>query len=925
MQKDDDADDPYKPRQVQRAAVVGDAEEARELREWLSQTPKRERKTAKAPKSDYDDLEEQLERSKLAKSVLVKPARAYPSKRETRERWRAHQASLSAQVYFDRNVQNLLQQDIPVSPYSTDWRHVLSLLKLKTPTESDEWIEDGMKIELPAHKFEAIMANGGDEKIGAIRRRTGASIKVAKADNPTAPSTLLVSGTRAAINSAAAELRRIAGRITITRLWAKLGPDEARTESFSEDDFLVPPLTREEGGLWRRHKVNHNVYSTSWPLHMSARSFERYVAALTDSVIFPHINSPNYKPTKHAVLLDHERAVARRLRRAFTNDEVKPWISCSALKLALNFLCRGGDKYLPEARAIFDTMDQFGLRMDVDVFNIMLKGPSLTRNLRKFQQLVVQMTRKGFAPNLDTWILFLRMFESVEVKSYILQAMNSNNLLSIPEAIRRVAEEMAPFDTEHAIRKGKDLSTFLAEQDDRYGEDWLTRDAANRVLDVLCSHGRFQDAFELLDRMHAYVKSIPGGYEADRIPYKPDVISFNTIISHAKTHGKMPVAVNALRKMKTTAFASQPDRDTFGILFEIAWKSRLRSSVSVIWKYASFARLTTWRMRQRVAALLRGPEHPQHGNKRRETTHSISRSTYTELGGEDLARDLVGGDRALDRIRSLAEGRHPSELGVLAAKCWPEAFDNFGPRISLAHVLLQAVLRDLACLAARKKKKEIPAEAAKLNAMPLRKRTAKREFWLGDLAPLEEEGAEPIRAADKWVLDALLGPENRKLKALRFPPETEEQEEEDDDDDYDADNLDGLPDQEKRSTMPENSLTKPCGYQRKPVVILNPAVWADIWAGEEGKDEPREEVEGQVEAGKAPSSSSPSPSPRRRHDMQIRNENDILCALGRLEAEYFTSFRKTVYVGDEGGYRDIESGVDRPRDGLGVDSEAEGE
>lgn len=882
----DDVDEPREPLPVRRTEVVGQTEEARELREWLSEEPKRERKKNKRAKSDLGELEEELERSKLAKSVFVKPARTYRNKKESRKSWRAHQESISTQVYFDRNLQNIMKHGTYVNPAFTDWRHVLSLLQSRTPEESDQWIEDGMKIELSERKFEAIMNNGGDEKIGAIRRRTGTSIKVSRADSPTAPSTLLVSGTRAAINSATAEFRRIAGRITITRLWAPLGPGEAETESFSEDDFFVPPLTREEGGLWKRFKVDHNVYTTSWPTHMSFRSFERYVASLTDSVILPHLNSVLYNPTKHAVLLDHERAVARRLHRAFNNFEAKPWISCSALKLALSFLCRRGDKYLPEARGIFNSMDRFGLRMDADVFNMLLKAPAATRHLRKFRQTVIVMTRKGFAPNLDTWILFLRMFESVEVKSYILQAMNSKNLLGTPEAIRRVAEEMAPFDAEHAMSQGKDLSTFLQEQDERYGPDWLTRDAANPVLDVLCRHSRFQDAFQLLDRMHSYVEAIPVEYEADRIPYKPDVSSFNTIISHARTQGKIPVAVNTLRKMKTTAFATQADRVTFEHLFEMAWKSRLRSTVSIIWKYASFARLTTWRMRQRVSALLRG--EPKAAE--READHGISASSYKQLGGEMLARDLVGGERALARIRALAEGRHPSELGVLAAKCWPEAFHDFGPMVSLAHVLSQSVLRDLACLAARRVNGGIPAEAARVNVMNVRKRTPVKEVGSADLAPLEDEGLTPIGASDRWVLDALLGSGKKKLGVLRVPSTTA---------DVDADDsVDDLGEETDQQDLQEDG-TPAKSVRRVRVAILDPEVWGDL----RGQALP----------------------PSAKHDLQIRNEDGILAALDKLEEENYLSFRKVVTVAVEGDEFDDWSvaAVDAAREGLDGESESE--
>ncbi|KAJ0119915.1 meiotically up-regulated 65 protein [Diaporthe amygdali] len=858
----DDANESREPPLVRRVEVVGRSDEAKELRTWLSEAPKRERKRVKRPKSDLDDLEESLERSKLARSVFVKPARNYPNKRESRQSLRAHHKSVSTQVHLDRNVQNLLKEGIYINPHSTDWRNVLSLLVSRTPEESVQWIEDGMKIELIEQKLAVIMSNGGDEKIGAIRRRTGASIKVSRAETPSETSTLLISGTRAAINSATAEFRRIAGRITITRLWAPLAPGEVETESFSDNDFFVPPLTREEGGLWHRFKVDYNVYTTSWPTHMSHASFEQYVASLTDSVMLPHLNSVLYNPTKHAVMLDHERAVARRLQRAFRNYEARPWVSCSALKVALSFLCRRGDKYLPEVRSIFVSMDRFGLRMDADVFNTMLRAPTKTRHLRKFRQTVLLMTRRGFSPNLDTWLLFLRMVESVEVKSYILQEMNSKNLLGTPIAIQRVAEEMAPFDAEHAMTQGKDLATFVQEQNDRYGPDWLTRDAANPVLDVLCRHGRFRDAFEVLDRMHAHLESIPMEFQADRIAHEPDVISFITIISHAKTQGKMIVAINAVRKMRTGAFRTHVDRVIFGLLFELAWKSRLRSTISIIWKYASLVRLTTWRMRQRVALLLSG-KPKQVGD------FGISESTHTQLGGERLARDLVGGEEALAKIRSLAEGRDRAELGVLAAKAWPEAFNDFGPMVSFGHVLTQAFLRDRSCLSIRKRRCSSPTEDVRkfqLNAMPLRKRL-KEELGHGDLAPVEDEVSGPIWPDDKWELDGMLGHGKKKLTALHVPS-------------YCSEKQSPADGQDDGSERPHTYHRAPrTSAQRTSIAILDPQVWADAWGGDQGP-----------EADATP-----------RHDLQRSNEDDILAALGKLEENYL-SFRKVVSVAEDGGF-----------------------
>ncbi|KUI74412.1 hypothetical protein VM1G_10024 [Cytospora mali] len=705
------------------------------------------RRGVRAPRNEAQRLDESLQRSKFVRSVLVEPAKIYPDKREARESWRAHHKSVSAQVYFQRTRRNSIESRIATSAHTTDWRRVLGLLAKNTPRQPKGWIEDGIKIELPESVYARIMDEGGDFKVGAIRRRTGVSIKASRGENPGDRPSLLLSGSRQAINMATEELRSISQSITITRL-SHLAPGEERKESFDKKEFVVPPLTREEGGPFRRYKVDYNISTVPWPDTMSHQAFEGYVASLTDSVILPHLDTKLHNPTKYAVLLDHERAVARQLRHAFTRRDGQPWASCSALKLALSFLCEKGDKYLPEARSIFMSMDQKGLRMDVDVFNILLRAPTKTRHLQKFQQTLLIMTRRGLAPNLDTWMLFLCMVESVEVRSYILQSMHMKNLLGTPIAIQRVAEDMARFDADHAIQQGKDLNTFIQEQDERYGPDWLTRDAGNQVLDVLCRYKLYKEAFQLLDRMHARAESIPAQFTADVIAARPDVVSFNTIISAAKRHAKFNVMGNTIRKMKTVAFATQPDRITLHLLFESAWHLRMPTTVSIIWRYAALARLTTYRMRHRVAALLAF----QPGMADSPTENGMTPLAYEHLKGKTLARDLAGGKAALDKIRSIAAGCNRAELAVLAAKVWPEAFENCGPAISFASVLSQAASRDWAFLRAYKEgRSKLRAlwRRSKPKILPLKARRPIEAGWV-DLAPLDRVDAHLIRPEDHW-------------------------------------------------------------------------------------------------------------------------------------------------------------------------------
>lgn len=859
----------------------------------IARQPRRRRK----PKPGVEDLEEstadeyaaiqkiesELERSNFDRSVLVKRCTPTPYRSEAREGWREHYRLVSAQLYHERHREN-------VGGRAADWREVMKLMAQNTPEEAREWIEDGMKIEVRNNVLTRILDRGGDETIGSIRRRTGAAIKVSRDE-----STLLVSGTRQAINRATEEFRGIVGKITITRLYSPLGPGEIRTEDLeTRDTFWTPPLTREEGAYWRRRWTRLHMNALPKPSIWTPKSLEDHVTALVETSVERPLHVQIYGHRPRQKLFDHERATVRRLREVFQTAPLRTVASCSALKIAFSYLCEKGDKYLDDARHIFVLMDRQGLRMDTDVFNLLLRAAVKMRNLRKFRQTLSMMLQRGHAPNLDTWLLFLRLFESAEVRLYILQTMHAKNLLGTSEAIERVAQEMATLDADHAFRTGKDLPTFLREQEERYSRSWLTRDAGNRVLDVLSAHGRFSDAFALLDKMAKNYALIPANHVQECLAARPDVVSFNTIISHAKMRGKMPLAVNTLRKMKTGHLARQPDVVTLHLLFEMAWKMRMRTSIVVLWRYAVLAKSTSWRMRIRVAGLLTGNVAARSPAARASNQRIPTLSVHTALGGEALARELAGGARALERLRALVarfwgtEPEPPHKIAALAAKTLLRSCAGYSPSVPLGTVLAQAVLVDLRCMQAKKKAgttlRDLMA-SAKVKRLTLWKRRPVLENGWVDLAPVMWQGEDVQVSSDSqwrdewnsegwdvpkrvWVVreDAnhalksasdLAGDDNDKdpkvLKVFVRREETwsgqrkwpsESMNSDDDHDDHDDDDDDGsLPELSSLNSGEVSDMdqsikdTEPRPAEEKQLVIINPRVWADDHADEEDRTE----------------------------------------------------------------------------------------
>lgn len=689
--------------------------------------------------ADINDIDKTLERSSFANSVFVPRnidlgSARYRDKFTKRNRYKA----ISAQVYHER-------QRLSVGGNSVDWRMVLEEMAKSTPEYSLKYIEDGIEINVDKDVLARILQATGDDKFGAIRRRTGATIKVSRDE-----STLLLSGTRQAINRATVEFRDIAGRIRVTRHYSPLDPGESKTEELGrEKDFFIPPLSRDEGGFYDKQRLTWHVYSTPMPMEWTPKTLEDYVISLVDTYVDPPLHSSIYPHTRKVLFVDHERAITRRLLRLFSRLPSGAGFSCSVVKLALSYMTKKGDKYLPQVRGLFSMLDRRGITMDTDVFNILLEAPVKTRNLRKFRQTLLKMTRRGFAPNFDTWLLFLRMFDSIEVKSYILQAMNAKNMLGTPEAIQRIAQEMASQDTNHAVVQRKPLETFLQEQEDRYGPDWLTRDAGNKVLDALSSHGRYEDACKVLDIMSESYHRTPKTHVQERLAKRLNADSFIAIVNHAWIKGKMPLAINIVRKMKTRKFAKQPSPTILHLLFEIAWRTRLRTTVVVIWRYACLTRLTSYRMRKRVSSLLSGELSDADGRK-------LAASVYHQLGGEALAHDLVGGRKVLERIKTLCRRlwgeKYPRDkLGVIAAKVLPTAFEEFGPTVALGEVLCQSVLVDFKCLQARKMSRIRDLLAtAKVKSIPLWQRLPGEERWV-DLAQLDPTDPSTIKYDDVWA------------------------------------------------------------------------------------------------------------------------------------------------------------------------------
>lgn len=794
---------------------------------------------------EFDDLEW----AATSRSAFVKPAKVLPSSKETARSRKEHHKSVITQI---RNAR--FREYIEAAP--VDWRHIHDWLYSMTEVQPRDWIHNGLKITIPRSTAREMLQEAGDFTIAAIRRRTQTTItfpahdpalttEPSPEDGP-ALSTMFVSGSLRGINSVIEQVRHAAGKITITRLHSPLGPGETEVETLDEiatetlsaaetRDFnyrlrslesLSTPLTRAEGAHAPRRWIDHHVYLTHMPPTWTTASFEAYVKDLTDSAVLRHLHAQVYNSKSRRSHPDHEKAVTIRLLELFNIAPAMLVASCSALKIALRYICSRGPKHFANAVKLVAVMESRGFHLDTQVFNIMLLTAVEPAEPSRFFSRIKRMKRTGHKPDLETWLLFLRLTKSDSHRSMILQTMRSKNLLATPDALRSVAKEMTAVDTERAVAAGKDLDSFLKEQEERYGPTWLTRTAGNAIIEILCSYQRFDDAFKMLGIMGKVSSLTPPERANENLEARPNSATFNIILVHARTLNKMKLAVNTQRKLaQSDAIGKYFDLTPLDLLFDIAWKSRLRSSLVVIWRYASLGRMTTWHMRQRVAGLLQG--------KVGDGRFDISESVYRALGGERLACELAGGRRALAQIRDLAgmktaggieknQSWYREKLAALAARAIALAFPAQYPAVEPGEVLAQSVLVDLRCLRARKEGTlDAVLRQATVKDLPLvEDRSCPSRVWF-DVARAFNTQVQTVRGDRPLHAPQPIGPDDT------WP------------DHWDSEGW-------------KLKSAKSC------VAIIDPRVWADV-----------------VSSG-----------PADRTDTQIHNEGMVLRALRRLEQKW---------------------------------------
>lgn len=652
-------------------------------------------------------------------SVLVEPRIEYPHPRETLRSERRNHQGVTAQLRLDR-IREIQHEPPP------NWRAVLHALTVWTPTYS----ADAVEVVLPPEDAAGLLRADAEENIWDIQSRTGVSMKLEPGARENTAQSLLLSGDRRAIESAVEDIVRVTKKTTRVFLSGEgsrpaTSNNEVPSPSGGQDTdtaaaaaaAATPPVP-----IWaaipqaprKLYALKTRADEIPRPKTWTRTSVEEYVAALTMGRLPPTLASSLYPRGT-----SHDEAVIMQLHRTFNDPNAQQVLSTSVFKQALAFMARKGHTFRPHARALFVRMEMLGLRMDTEVFNLLAESSVKARDLRGFSTTINLMVKREHQPNLRTWILFLRLIKSEEVKRYILHAMDQTGLLSSPHAVKDIAQEMASHDVDRAIQQGKDLTTFLADQNELYGPDWLSRESGNKVLEAFGRHGRFDECAELLDVMSKSTST------------KPDIVSLNTVLTHCKVQNNLHKAVDVLELFDARTNVV-PNSTTYHLISELGWRHKLPHVTGLVWRYSCLVNKTSYRMRRRAADLLRRSAAiktaPPILSGGEQTTTSSSSETTTpspnNLKRFFLSEVTSEAGPAVLSSNALAPGTSPGDAMHRMMQWYKQRHSDFEPAARLVDLLREALARDTQL---RRDLKEGRPATVNPVALPTRRRTARQE------------------------------------------------------------------------------------------------------------------------------------------------------------------------------------------------------
>jgi hypothetical protein len=467
----------------------------------------------------------------------------------------------------------------------TDWRDILATLERRTPDGASAFHDNVLRIKVP---FEVVgrLLFSQEDNIWAIKMRCGCQIEVSEADEASqGRRILLISGPIRNITKAAVEILQIApGAVSDDEIWSqhvsRFSTRPARQRPSLSDDGSSTDAVRYVRGERRRSMAAPvRADKVPRPSTWTSESFGLYVQHLISIKMTTHLQKFLYKPGEY-----HTNVVVDILKALFVDPECRTAISAAAFNDALGYLEK--HSAIDVVRDLFVHMEMQNLKMNIETFNILLRGTAKSKSLGNFQYIFLLMLRRGYTPNADTWLAFMSLIDDFEIKLHILKSMKSKELLRDPRTQKNVCRNFVSMEISNSLDDNMTHEQFLQHMVDRYGQDWLTKDSANRILDALGSRGLISRCWDFFEFMHT--KDV-----------KPSDVSIGTVLDHCKKQRNAEGAIEIIRRY-SSLFGFDPSEDVYNKLFKFAWNNRLPCVARIVWRYATLNAATTYGMRRRI-------------------------------------------------------------------------------------------------------------------------------------------------------------------------------------------------------------------------------------------------------------------------------------------------------------------------------------
>ncbi|KAF2207255.1 hypothetical protein CERZMDRAFT_51531, partial [Cercospora zeae-maydis SCOH1-5] len=292
-------------------------------------------------------------------------------------------------------------------------------------------------------------------------------------------------------------------------------------------------------------------------------------------------------------------SVATELVSLFTNPTTLHFSTDLSTSHAFQYLAKY--ERIDAVRQISQALVEAGHTLGPRSFDAMLAAASHKGDLHNFE-LVLRTMRRHHIPSPRAWAQFHALVLQLvpHEANTIVALMRSKGLLQANEALHIISRDTIRRDFIAYIQEKGAFPGFTQMYTEKVARDfgrpdfnWLTVDALRRMLGVLLSLGRTDEAVTLMEEFRK------------RGTKPPDTASLNIFLTSNMNNSDAPSAIATLKMFHVgRPGALVPDDYTYSILFTMAWRKKHYNMLRVIWRYACVAGQVSGKLRHRILTSL---------------------------------------------------------------------------------------------------------------------------------------------------------------------------------------------------------------------------------------------------------------------------------------------------------------------------------